>query len=218
MRWYVRLMSKADVAQVVEIDREAFPSMWPQPNYHRELNNSLAHYIVACDEEKTVGEQEVDYASEKRRSGLAYRMRRWFKYDRFLNSEMPPPTREYILAFAGFWIMADEAHITNIAVRKVHYRRGTGEMLLIALIEMAIKLNALIITLEVRTSNITAQNLYSKYGFVKVGLRRGYYMDNGEDGVLMSTEDINTDPFRARFEQLKEAHSKKWGVAIQQAV
>ena len=218
MRCHVRQMSRADVSQVVEIDREAFPTMLPQPNYHRELNYSLAHYIIACDEEKTVGEQEVDSSSEKRGSGLVGRVRQLFRYDRFVNSETPAPVREYIIGFAGFWIMADEAHITNIAVRKIHYRQGIGEMLLIALIENAVKLNARIITLEVRASNIAAQSLYSKYSFAKVGLRRAYYVDNGEDGVLMSTEDINTGMFRERFEQLKLAHSRKWGIALQRAV
>ena len=47
---YVRLMRKEDIPQVTEIDREAFPTLWPPANYQRELDNQLAHYIVACDE------------------------------------------------------------------------------------------------------------------------------------------------------------------------
>jgi len=70
------------------------------------------------------------------------------------------------------------------------------------------------ITLEVRASNIAAQSLYSKYGFAQVGLRRGYYTDNREDGVLMSTEDIASVPFQVRLQELKQAHSEKWGIAL----
>jgi len=66
-------------------------------------------------------------------------------------------------------------------------------------------------TLEVRASNLAAQNLYSKYGFTQVGIRRGYYLDNREDGVLMSTESITSAPFQARLQQLREARTRKWG-------
>jgi len=211
-------MRREDIVQVTEIDREAFPTLWPPANYQRELNSPLAHYIVACDEEKKVEETDVKATPEKRRSGLVSRVRRLFNYDRFLGNEPPPSSREYIIGFAGFWIMADEAHITNIAVRKIHLRQGIGELLLIALIDLAAKLNARMITLEVRASNIAAQSLYSKYGFTHVGLRRGYYTNDREDGVLMSAENITSAPFQAHLQQLKQAHSKKWGVALHQAV
>ena len=49
MSCYVRLMRRGDIARVTAIDREAFPSIWPPANYQREMENSLAHYIVACD-------------------------------------------------------------------------------------------------------------------------------------------------------------------------
>jgi ribosomal-protein-alanine N-acetyltransferase len=110
--------------------------------------------------------------------------------------------------------MADEAHITNVAVRKILRRQGIGELLLIALVELAAKLDARIITLEVRASNITAQSLYSKYGFTQVGLRRSYYTDDKEDGVIMSTPDISSATFQARLRQLKQAHFKRWRIAL----
>lgn len=148
----IRLMEQKDIPQVTEIDREAFPTLWPPANYERELKNGLAHYIVASDE----GEGQ------------------------------------HIMGFAGLWLLVDEAHITNIAVREKHRRQGIGEALLIAIIELAIKLGAHLITLEVRASNDEAQKLYAKYGFVRVGLRRGYYTDNREDAVLMSIENVKS--------------------------
>ena len=132
--------------------------------------------------------------------------------------EPPPPGREYIIGFADFWMMADEAHITNIAVRNIHRRRGIGELLLISMIDMATKLNACHLTLEVRASNTTAQSLYSKYGFARVGLRRGYYTDNKEDAVLMTTESISSASFQPRLNRLKKAHSRKWGIDLYQVV
>jgi len=161
------LMSQEDVPQVTEIDREAFPTLWPPANYQRELKNGLAHYIVACDAE----------------------------------------AGQYIIGFAGLWMLVDEAHITNIAVREKHRRQGIGETLLIAIVELAIELGANLITLEVRASNSEAQKLYAKYGFVRVGLRRGYYTDNREDAVLMSIE--NAKSAKARLERLKRAHTEE---------
>ncbi len=52
-------------------------------------------------------------------------------------------------------------------------------------------------------------DLYEKYGFRGVGLRRGYYSDNGEDGLLMSTDTITSDSFQSHFQQLKRAHAQK---------
>jgi ribosomal-protein-alanine N-acetyltransferase len=107
--------------------------------------------------------------------------------------------------------MASEAHITNVAVRKDYYRQGIGELLLIAMIDLARELNARLLTLEVRISNLAAQNLYYKYGFARAGQRRGYYTDNKEDALVMSVEDITVPSFRTRFKRLKEAHSERWG-------
>jgi ribosomal-protein-alanine N-acetyltransferase len=194
---YVRLMGNGDIPQVTEIDREVFPALWPPPNYRRELENRLAHYVVACDDVLEGGEPSP---------GLVSWLRRLFKRG-------VPSRKEYIFGFAGFWIMAGEVHITNIAVRQKHRRQGLGELLLISLINLATKMDARLITLEVRASNTAAQALYAKYGFAKVGVRRGYYTDNREDGVLMTLEDITSAPVRADLRRLKRAHLKRRGIA-----
>jgi len=209
-------MHREDVAQVTEIDREAFPVLWPPVNYERELENRLAHYIVACDEEEGVEESEVEAPLEKELPGLGSRIRRLFNYNRFFGYELPKSGKQYITGFAGFWIMAGEAHITSIAVRKLRRRQGIGELLLISVINLAIELNAHIITLEVRASNTAAHGLYYKYGFTQAGLRHSYYVDNKEDAVIMSTESITSAPFQAHLQRLKQAHSRKWGIALYQ--
>jgi len=213
---YVRLMRREDIAQVTEIDREAFPTLWPPANYNHELQNRLAHYLVACDEEKTVDEPEVEAPPEKSLSRLISRVRQLFNHDRFFANELPPTGKQYIAGFVGFWIMVGEAHITNIAVRVPYRRQGIGELLLISAMDMATELNAHIITLEVRASNTPALRLYQKCGFTQVGLRRGYYSDNKEDGILMSTEDITSAQFQAYLNRLKQAHSRRWGIALYQ--
>lgn len=198
-------MGKGDIPQVTEIDHETFPTLWPPPNYRRELENRLAHYVVACDGELEVPEGKV--TPPEGSPGFVSRLKRLF------NRELPPTTKEYIFGFAGFWIIAGEVHVTNIAVRERHRRQGIGELLLISLINLATRLDARLITLEVRASNTAAQSLYSKYGFVKVGVRRGYYTDNREDGVLMSLEDITSAPVQADLQHLKQAHFERWGIA-----
>ena len=100
--------------------------------------------------------------------------KRRFNPDRSPDTKPSPSIRQYIVGFAGIWVLADEAHITNIAVRQRYQLRGIGELLLISIIDLAKELKASIMTLEVRTSNIAAQNLYSKYGFTQVGIRRDY--------------------------------------------
>ena len=216
MSCYVRLMRKEDIAQVAEIDREAFPTMRPPTDYQHELQNQLAHYLVAYNAGGTVEEPRVEAPLEKGISGLASKVRQLFNHNRFFSKGPPSSGRQNIKGFAGFWIMADEAHLTNIAVREIHRQQGIGELLLILVIDLATELYARIITLEVRASNTAAQNLYDKYGFTQVGLRHGYYMDNKEDAALMSTENITSASFQAKLKRLKQAHSKRWGIPLYQ--
>jgi len=218
LSYYVRMMGKEDITQVTEIDREAFPTLWPPTNYQRELENRLARYIVACDEVKVVEVPEVKAASERVISGLVSRVRQILNRDRYSNNELPPSVTQYLMGFAGFWMVADEAHITNIAVREIHRLQGIGELLLISVIDLATELKAGIVTLEVRVSNNAAQKLYYKYGFTQVGLRRGYYIDDKEDAVLMSAENIASASYQAHLRQLKQSHSRKWGIPLYQIV
>lgn len=90
-----------------------------------------------------------------------------------------------IVGYGGFWKILDEAHITNIAVKKEYRGKGVGDVIIIGIIDYCEKNNIPNITLEVRESNISAQNLYRKHKFTSYGVRPGYYTDNGEDAVIM---------------------------------
>jgi ribosomal-protein-alanine N-acetyltransferase len=213
--YYVRKMRYEDVPQVTEIDREAFPTQWPQPNYRREMGNRLSHYYVVCDEGRPVQQTENNEPSNKDSTGLLSRLGQVFKTGHFSGDAAPSHlTSHHIVGFVGFWIMSDEAHITSIAVREECRQRGIGEMLMTSVIERAMELKARLVTLEVRISNTAAQNLYTKYGFAKVGVRKGYYTDNREDALMMSTDHINTSEFNAQLQHLKKANSKKMGISL----
>lgn len=109
-----------------------------------------------------------------------------------------------ILAYGGFWLILDEAHISTIAVHPEWRGRGLGEMMLAALIDTAILCGAGELTLEVRVSNTVAQNLYRKAGFLEVGVRKKYYNDNKEDALIMTTPRVDQPPFAARCAALKD--------------
>ncbi len=213
--YHIRPMEDEDIPKVTEIDREAFPSeslFRPYTSYKQEIHNSLAHYIVACTERETGPKPSQEDRQKKswlnrllghRRLAISTSAGRNNLY-----------SKGYIVGFAGLWIMLNEAHIIAIAVRNNYRRMGIGEGLLISTIELASHLNANMVTLEVRASNVVAQALYRKYGFRVVGSRPRYYSDNGEDAVLMSTDIITSAPFQTCFQRLKETHSQKWRVAL----
>lgn len=90
-----------------------------------------------------------------------------------------------LLGFAGEWILADEAHITTIAVDPDHRKKGLGRQLMEELLDRAIERGAVCSTLEVRASNEAALKLYEDLGYVRAGVRKAYYPDNKEDAVVM---------------------------------
>ncbi|WP_226660132.1 ribosomal protein S18-alanine N-acetyltransferase [Pseudalkalibacillus hwajinpoensis] len=92
---------------------------------------------------------------------------------------------EEIAGYCGVWVIIDEAHITNIALHPDYRGMKLGEALLKKAIHFAKSRGAVKMTLEVRVSNIVAQNLYRKFGFEEGGIRKNYYTDNQEDALVM---------------------------------
>lgn len=92
---------------------------------------------------------------------------------------------EQIIGFCGSWVIIDEAHITNIAIDPNYRGKKLGEALLRQVMIIAMQKGAKTMTLEVRVSNIVAQNLYRKLGFQNGGIRKRYYSDNNEDALVM---------------------------------
>lgn len=90
-----------------------------------------------------------------------------------------------VVGYCGTWIVIDEAHITNVAMLPEYRGKGLGEAIMKKLIEVAKEKGVKTMTLEVRVSNHVAQSLYRKLGFQDGGIRKNYYTDNQEDGLVM---------------------------------
>ncbi len=90
-----------------------------------------------------------------------------------------------LLGYAILWIVAEESHLLNIAVRPDERGRGVGRALVRECIRRSAKAGAQAIYLEVRQSNRVAIRLYDREGFRFVGVRKGYYTDTREDALVL---------------------------------
>lgn len=198
MFYFLQRMREEDIPRVQEIERLSFSMPWSANTYRRELNTpETSRYLVVRSSPTLPSDAETSLEPPPRR-GL-------------LRSLLPPtmfkspPSSPYpIIGYGGMWLMVDEAHITTIAVSPSHRGQGIGELLLNGLIDQAIELRALRMTLEVRLSNESAQRLYLKYGFEPSGTRPRYYTDNGEDALIMWTGPIHEAGYVQRLADLRE--------------
>ena len=92
---------------------------------------------------------------------------------------------ERVVAFCNYWLVRDEIHLLNIAASPTSRRAGHAARLLAHIIVTARRLRCRFITLEVRKSNLGAVKLYRSFGFRPVGIRRAYYVEDGEDAIVM---------------------------------
>lgn len=219
-RYSVRPMDLGDISQVMEIEKDSFPSMWPSTAFKREIrHNRLARYLVAVEQTVQQDETREDEAAPARRPSLPpptpFRMGRWLTELRHLfgaeEDAEPSPHQEPVIGFVGVWLIAEETHIVTIAVRDAYRRRGVGELLLIAAIELALMNEREMISLECRASNDAAIALYDKYRFQRLGIRPHYYSDNREDAIIMTAEGIGRAPYQSLFRQLKDEHRQTFG-------
>lgn len=139
-----RLVSKADLDAVLEIEAASFNNPTTREWYERELNRPEVCFIYVL---------------------------------------RVPDTP--VAAFCAFWRVADQAHINNLAVRPDLRGQGLGTRLLEAVVDEARLLGATILTLEVRESNVAAQRLYERAGFYQAGVRKSYYTQPVEDGLVL---------------------------------
>ncbi len=142
----VEKMKKEYIDDVYEIDKLSVPIPWSKKSIEEELNNMLATFIVAKDDEKVVG-------------------------------------------FAMCWYIMDECHIGNIAVHPDYRRKKVATKLLDELLKGTKEHGTNYLILEVRTSNVPAQNLYKKLGFEETVVRKHYYKNpdgSYEDALIMS--------------------------------
>ena len=104
-------------------------------------------------------------------------------------------SEERLVGYGGFWLVAGEAHIGNLAVHPHFQRRRIGERLVLAMLELAKSNGAKKVTLEVRAGNIAAQKLYQKFGFSRVATHPRYYVLTQEDALIMSLDLLKTSSY-----------------------
>lgn len=107
-----------------------------------------------------------------------------------------------VVGYGGVMSSGLEAHITTIAVDPNFQRRKVGMKLMLGLVQAAIDKGGQTMSLEVRRSNEGAQKLYERFGLQPVGIRRGYYVETGEDAIVMWVDSIDTPQYAARLEEL----------------
>ena len=91
------------------------------------------------------------------------------------------------------WLIVDEAHVATLATHPDHRRQGIGKRLLAHALSQIMLDGARSSFLEVRASNLAAQEMYRKFGYEATGRRRHYYRDNDEDAILMSLDSLNAE-------------------------
>jgi ribosomal-protein-alanine N-acetyltransferase len=156
-------MAQADLSEVMRIDAASFPKPWPEPSWRHEIeSNANARCWVA-------------------RAGVPPRT----LLQRLLRK---PARRGTVLGIVCMWVVFEEAHIATIAVHPDARGRRIGDALMRTCVEQADAEGCSRMLLEVRVSNLVAQNLYRRYGFEVIGRRPRYYTDNHEDALVMVRE------------------------------
>lgn len=181
-----------DLDDLMEIERASFSLPWPRSIYRFELTrNAQSHYLVL--------RPSPDLAAAAR-------------------SIMRLPR---LLAYGGFWLFGEEAHICTLACHPDYRRHGLGEWLLLHLLGRAESLGAEYVTLEVRVSNTVAQRLYERTGFQVTGVRPRYYSDNREDALIMTTSSLQSAEMQAilsRRRQIVADRLRAWRRELTESV
>jgi len=99
----------------------------------------------------------------------------------------------WIVGMLVIWLVVDEVHVGTLATHPQYRRRGIGQRLLAHALLDAYERGARTVFLEVRRSNLNAQALYRKFGFVEDGVRPHYYVDNNEDALLLSLHNLEPE-------------------------
>ncbi len=186
-------MRVSNIDAVVAIDRVSFSSPWSRWAYRHEiLNNRLSCFFVVHPRPNP---PESSLAPD-----VVSRIRQWALGD---------ATKKALVGYGGFWMLVGEGHISTIAVKPTHRRRGIGELLLITIFDEAIARGATSMALEVRFSNHVAQSLYRKYGFQPAGQRPGYYTREREDALIMTVEEVASEAYQKHLKRLRAALREK---------
>jgi ribosomal-protein-alanine N-acetyltransferase len=105
------------------------------------------------------------------------------EFHREYSVQLVAEAKHKIIGYLICWFEADAMHIANLAIHPEWRRQGIAHRLIQKLIKD--QQWASLVWLEVRPSNYAARLLYKKMGFSEKGIREKYYVDEGEDAILM---------------------------------
>jgi len=150
------------ISQICDIENLSFTEPWSYDSIEREFTDSLARYFVAI-----FHVDDADHTGPDKINGSA-RVDAW-----------------RVAGYCGYWSIAGEAHITNIAVHPEHRGRGVGAGLINAMLNDIASQKHMSATLEVRVDNDAAIRLYERFGFERAGKRKNYYDHGKKDALIM---------------------------------
>jgi ribosomal-protein-alanine N-acetyltransferase len=195
-------MRAADLPHVRQIERQSFSTPWSATVLRHELRHHAARYLVA---RAAVGAVALP-APPPRRGWLGRLL------DQIAPRE-PAPSPHPVTGYAGVCREGPVGHITVIAVAPRWRRRGVGELLLQGLIDAAAELKVDSLILEVRVSNLAAQRLYERYGFVVTARHQRYYTDDREDALVMTTGPLRDAGYQAWLTERRHAVRRQFADA-----
>jgi ribosomal-protein-alanine N-acetyltransferase len=105
---------------------------------------------------------------------------------------------ERVVGMIVAWLFVDEVHIATIATHPDFRRQGIAQKLLTHALRYTADEGAVTSFLEVRESNLAAQEMYRKFGYENTGRRKRYYKDNDEDAILMTLMKINVEELEGK--------------------
>ncbi|MBE6043125.1 MAG: ribosomal-protein-alanine N-acetyltransferase [Clostridium thermopalmarium] len=133
------------------------------------MDNLVVHEIEECDLEDVLDIYNLSFTPFWSLDSLKNEIKNKFSKYIVVKKE------NKVIGFAALWIILDEINIINIAIHPNYRGIGASNLLMDAIIDICKEHKIPSITLEVRSNNIVAQNLYKKYGFTEEGLRKNYY-------------------------------------------
>lgn len=107
------------------------------------------------------------------------------------------------VGYVGLMYVQEEAHVTTLAVAPEYQRRGIGTQIMLGGLRIALARGSRLISLEVAVGNERAQALYRRFGFVPVGIRKGYYQLVGEDAYVMWAYTIDSPGYQERLARIE---------------
>ncbi len=111
----------------------------------------------------------------------------------------------HVVGYGGLMFSLEDAHITTLAVDPSWQRHKIGQRLMVVMASEAVRRGSENLTLEVRVSNQAAQALYRRFGLAPAGIRKGYYVESGEDAIVMWAHGIDDATYAERLGHLWDA-------------